>query len=105
MPVLTRSQSLGLAGRFADAATEAADADTAGTLFDLVADLINHANGHPVPWLTAGPAHAEDRDCGTLFPAGDLVAACTRPPHGPEYAHEAWADGVRYLSADAQAEA
>jgi hypothetical protein len=49
---LARSEALGLADKLSAAATEAADPDTAGTLLDLVADLINHANGHPVPWLT-----------------------------------------------------
>lgn len=46
---LTRRQSSALAGKFA-AAVPAADSETAAILADLVADLINHANGHPT-WL------------------------------------------------------
>jgi hypothetical protein len=48
----TRRQALGFAGKLAAAAAETTDTDTACTLVDLVADLVNHANGHPVPWLT-----------------------------------------------------
>lgn len=71
MPVLTRSQSLGLAGRLAAAAGRAADADTAGTLLDVTADLVNHANGHPVPWLAAGQPAAATAARG--LKTGDVV--------------------------------
>jgi Family of unknown function (DUF6573) len=50
---LTRREALGLADRLSAAALDAADPDTAGVLVDLVADLVNHASGHRVPWLAA----------------------------------------------------
>lgn len=60
MPVLTPREAVALADRLAAAADRSADPDTAGTLFDVAGDLVNHANGHPT-WLAplAATAHFE----------------------------------------------
>lgn len=49
---MTRRQSSALASRLFAAAAIAADSDTAATLTEITADLINHANGHPT-WMEA----------------------------------------------------
>ena len=71
MAVLTRREAVSLADKLSAAVADAADADTAGTLLDLVADLINHANGHPVPWLSSRKKGAEAAARG--LKTGDLV--------------------------------
>jgi len=87
---LTRPQSLALADRFSAASAQAADPDTAGTLYDLAGDLVNHANGHPVPWL-AGRGEAVAGSPRGLK-TGDLV----RLPGRTAVVESVSLDGLRF---------